>query len=389
MPSAFALSLAPHWLHVSCYNILMVCIAAFIILGLIGIFVAVISIFKREVGRAYLKIMKKSWGCVGKKVRLQKCDTNFKDDVKTTLLKHVLLKHPKLVHPLSVIIEIASVIFVAVFLWAVVTSVKSLFSIWALGTCNVDQPAACTLSSEACSLGDDSASKSLGEKFVRWFTEWGDIFAAVPDRVKSWRAEEYFLSPTTFVDPSLLDASKSPLEEDEPFALDIVDPGCSACMMSFRNQLSSGFFESHQTALLVYPIKLDDGTYKFKNSGLFARYFYATALLDEGETPENKTHYGLKLLNRIFTEKTDDGIIFQSYFDSLDEAEAKKELKSWLKDFGASDEDLKEISRLEKSDEVKALLSEVENIVKNRVHIKGIPTLVYDNRKHLGLYETN
>ena len=367
----------------------MVCIAAFIILGLIGIFVAVISIFKREVGRAYLKIMKKSWGCVGKKVRLQKCDTNFKDDVKTTLLKHVLLKHPKLVHPLSVIIEIASVIFVAVFLWAVVTSVKSLFSIWALGTCNVDQPAACTLSSEACSLGDDSASKSLGEKFVRWFTEWGDIFAAVPDRVKSWRAEEYFLSPTTFVDPSLLDASKSPLEEDEPFALDIVDPGCSACMMSFRNQLSSGFFESHQTALLVYPIKLDDGTYKFKNSGLFARYFYATALLDEGETPENKTHYGLKLLNRIFTEKTDDGIIFQSYFDSLDEAEAKKELKSWLKDFGASDEDLKEISRLEKSDEVKALLSEVENIVKNRVHIKGIPTLVYDNRKHLGLYETN
>ena len=366
----------------------MVCIAAFIVLGLIGVFVAIISLFKREVGRAYLKIMKKSFGCVSKKVRLQKCDTNFKDDVKNTLLRRVVLKRPNLVKPLSVLIEIASVFIVVVFVWAVLTSAKSLLSLWSLGTCNVDRPAACTLSSEACSLGDDSSTKSLPEKFVRWFTEWGDIFAAIPDRVKSWSAEDYFPSPTTFVDTSILDPEKSPLEEDKPFALDIVDPGCSACMMSFRNQLSSGFFDSHQTALLVYPIKLADGSYKFNNSGLFARYFYASALLDEGETPENQKHFDLKLLNRIFTEKTPDGIIYQSYFNSLSESEAKQELKSWLRDFGASDEDLATLSALEKSDEVKSLISEAENIANGRVHIKGIPTLIYNKRKHLGLYET-
>ncbi|MBQ3261512.1 hypothetical protein IJH29_02570 [Candidatus Saccharibacteria bacterium] len=365
----------------------MVCIAAFIILGLIGIFVAIVSIFKREFGRAYLKAMKKAWGCVGKKIRLQKCDTNFKDDVKNTLLKKIILRHPTWVHPLSVIIEILSVVIVIVFVWAVLTSIKSLLALWALGTCNVDQPAACTLSSEACSLGDDDSNKTLIERTGRWFTEWGDIFAAFPDRLKSWQAEEYFLSPATFVDVSVLDDSKTPLEEDKPFALDILDPGCSACMMSFRNQLSSGFFESHQTALLIFPIKLEDGSYKFANSGLIARYFYAAALLDEGELSASRNYFGLKLINKIFTEKTSDGVILQSYLASLSEADAKAQLEEYLREFGASEETLAAISRLEKSNEVNDLLLTAEDIAKNRVHIKGIPTLIYDNSKHLGLYD--
>ena len=55
----------------------MVCIAAFIILAIIGVFVAVISIFKPEIGKKYLKIFKRSWECLWKKVRLQKCETGF------------------------------------------------------------------------------------------------------------------------------------------------------------------------------------------------------------------------------------------------------------------------------------------------------------------------
>ena len=190
-----------------------------------------------------------------------------------------------------------------------------------------------------------------------------------------------------FADASVLADSKSPLEEDKPFALDIVDPGCSACMMSFRNQLSSGFFESHQTALLVYPIQLEDGSYKFANSGLFARYFYAAALLDDGEAAENQTHYALRLLARLFTEKTDEGIIYQSYLNSLSSDEAEAELASWLKSFGADKSARTQITELAHSDEVSAILSEVQDIATNQVHIKGIPTLIYNGRKHLGLYE--
>lgn len=364
----------------------MVCIAAFIILGLIGVFIAVISIFKREVGRAYLKVMKKSWGCVGKKVRLQKCDTNFKDDVKNLLLKKIVLKKPKLLKPLSAIIEVGSILVVLLFLWAVLTSAKSLLSLWALGTCNVDQPSSCSLGSAACSLNDES-EKTFLEKTGRWFTEWGDVFAAIPDRVKSWSAEDYLLDPVTFVDPSLLDSEQSSPAADAPYALDIVDPGCSVCMLSFRNQLSSGFFSTHQTALLVYPIELEPDVYKFPNSGIISHYFYASALFDEGELSDNKSHYDLKLLNRIFTEKTSDGVIYQSYLNSLSSSEAKDELESWLKEFGATKEDIETISLLADSEKVEALISRAREIADLEIHIKGIPTLIYDNKKHLGLYE--
>ena len=368
-----------------CYNNLMVCIAAFIILGLIGIFVAIISIFKKDFGRAYWKALKKAWGCVGKKIRLQKCDTNFKDDVKNTLLKKVILKKPKLVKPLSVIIEVFSVIIVVVFVWAILTSIKSLLALWALGTCNVTKPSACSLGSEVCSLGNEDDDANILEQTGRWFTEWGDIFAAIPDRVKTWNAEEYLLDPATFVDASVLDDSKSAPREDAPTALDLLDPGCSACMMSFRNQLESGFFESHKTAIIIYPIKVDEENYKFKNSDLIARYFYASALLDKDA--ENPKYFGLKLINKIFTGKTEDGVIVQSYLANLEFDEAKTELKKYLKEFGATDDDLKEISKLEKSDEVKDILNKVEDLAKNQIKITGIPTLIYDGRKHLGLYE--
>ena len=63
----------------------MVCIAAFIILALIGLFVAIISIFKPKLWKSYTKAMKKAWGCLWKKVRLQKCEIGFKEDIKNSM----------------------------------------------------------------------------------------------------------------------------------------------------------------------------------------------------------------------------------------------------------------------------------------------------------------
>ena len=65
----------------------MVCIAAFIVLIVVGIFVAFLSIFKRDLGKKYLKVLKKSWHCFTRHLTFRKCDTSFQDDVKTALLK--------------------------------------------------------------------------------------------------------------------------------------------------------------------------------------------------------------------------------------------------------------------------------------------------------------
>lgn len=338
----------------------MVCVAAFIILCLISIFVAILSIFKRDIGKRYWKIFKKAWGCVGKKVRLQKCDTNFKEDVKNSILKKVVIKRPKLVKPISVAIEVVSVLIVVVTLWSLVEAAKAGLSLFALGTCNVTSPSSCALGAEAC---------STEEKDLNWFEEWGEIFGAMPDRMKNWDAEEYMVEPRVLV--------KS--QDGKPFALDIVDPGCSACMNSYRNQLESGFFDENNTVILIYPIEAN-GEYKFKNSGIVAKYFYASALVN--------SEISAKILERIFTGYNEDGINYQSVLNNkLSNEEAERLLKDWLKEFGLNQKDYEKVKSLVNSEEVEEILKKVEDIVENQVHVKGIPTMLYDGKKHYGLYK--
>ncbi len=339
----------------------MVCVAAFIILCLVSIFVAVLSIFKRDIGRKYWKTFKKAWGCVWKKVRLQKCETNFKEDVKNSILKKVVIKKPKLVKPISVVIEIVSVLIVFVTIWSIIEAAKAGLSLWALGTCNVSSPSSCALGAEAC---------STEEKDLNWFEEWGEIFGAIPDRVKNWDVEEYVVEPKVFV---------KEFQDGKPFALDIVDPGCSACMNSYRNQLESGFFDEHNTIILVYPIEAN-GEYKFKNSGIIAKYFYATALVN--------SKMAAKILEKIFTGYSEDGINYQSILNNkLSNEEAERLLKDWLKEFGVEQRDYEKVKDLVNSEEVKEILENVRDVVENQVKVKGIPTMLYDGKKHYGLYK--
>lgn len=347
----------------------MVCIAAFIILCLVGVFVAFLSIFKRDIGRKYWAVFKKSWGCVGKKVRLQKCETNFKDDVKNSLLSKIVLKHPKWVRPLGTAIEVFSVVIVFVTIWSLVESVKALLAIWVFGTCNVSQPASCALGAEVCGI-DAEEPKNPIEWTGRWFGEWGEIFTNIPDRFHDWKAEDYLVEPYSFA---------RQYQDGKPLALDIFDPGCTVCMQSYKNQLNSGFFEDYNTVLMVYPIEVSDGEYKFNNSDLIARYMHAATLLD--------TNYASEIMKRLFTESSNDGQNYQAYMMSLGRDAAEKELQAWLKDFGANKSQINLIQKTSQSEEVTEILLKIKEMVEDKIHAKGIPTLIYDGKKHHGLYK--
>lgn len=366
----------------------MVCIAAFIILALVGVVVAFLSIFNRELGRKYLSVMKKAWHCVFKKVRLQKCDTNFKDDVKTTLLKKVILKHPKWVKPLSALIEILSVLIVLITVWSIIIAIKSLLALWVFGTCNVSQPSQCSLGAEACTI-DQGEPTNLVESIGRGFGEWGQIFGAIPDRLKTWEAKDYL--PRTY----LIEESA----EEKPLALDIIDPLCSVCMQSYKNQHSNDFASSHTLVYILYAIPDAAGGYKFKNSGtivryLYAPYYYSIAKLettnptDLGRILSLHNTVALSMLNRIFTEETEQGINWQSALSTMDEAELTTTLKNWYIDFGYTAEEAAEIStNYTTSAQITDLMSEISTIVTDKVHAKGIPTIIYDGKKHNGLYK--
>ena len=373
----------------------MVCIAAFIILCLVGVVVAFLSIFKREIGKKYLAVFKKAWHCVFKKVRLQKCDTNFKDDVKNTILKKVILKKPKLVKPLSILIEVISVLIVIITVWSLVIAIKSLLALWVFGTCNVSKPSACSLTSESCSIDAEEPS-NIFEQIGQNIGEWGEIFGGIPDRLKTWGVDDFkdaqnlsFLNPS---DSGAVDKVKNETYASDKTAFDIIDPGCVVCMRSYNNQLSSGFFNDHITYVIFYPIKDSNGELRFKNSEIATKYFLAMqsyVYKKYGLDFENEESYLVsKLVNRLFTEKDVDGVSYQTRLNNdWSEKDTVSAFSSWLKDFGASEEEITEIENSIDSLEVAISLAKNRSVVDDIIHAKSIPTIIYDGRKHAGLFK--
>lgn len=349
----------------------MVCIAAFIILALIGVFVAIISIFKPKVGKAYWKMFKKAWGCLWKKVRLQKCETGFKEDVKNTILSRVIVKHPKWVKPLSVVIEVISVVIVIVAVWALLTAIKSLLAIWALGSCNVTKPSACSLGAEVCSI-DESEPTNIVEATGRWFTEWGEIFEAIPDKFRSYNPEDYDFNYVSV---------NTGENADKPIAVDIFDPGCSVCMMSYRNQKEAGFFDKYDVHMMPFAIQDADGKYKFANSATVVRYMFAAEQIRSG--------LAITLLDHIFTEKDEDGVSYQTLLnDYYGETETTYLLEWWLKEAGLDKSGIEMIRKIVNYPETADKMNENTDLVVNKLKVKGIPTMLFDGKKHTGLWKS-
>ena len=348
----------------------MVCIAAFIILALIGLFVAILSIFKPKLWKSYTKMMKKAWGCLWKKVRLQKCEIGFKEDIKNSILSRVIIKHPKWTKPLSVLIEIIAVIIVLVAVWALLTAIKSLLALWVLGSCNVTKPSACTLGAEVCSI-DESEPSNLVEATGRWFTEWGEIFEAIPDKFKTYNPDDYKFN---YIEV------KNSEKEGLQTVVDIFDPGCSVCMSSYRNQKEAGFFKDHNVRLVPFAIQDAEGNYKFKNSETIVRYMFAAEQFRSG--------LSLGIIDKVFTEKDQDNIPYQNKFnEDYSKEQAAAKIEEWLKGSGLKPDTIKEIRKISEYPEITTKMSENRSIVENELKVKGIPTIIMDGKKLTGLWK--
>ena len=113
-------------------------------------------------------------------------------------------------------------------------------------------PESCSLSGEACSI--TSYKPGLWESVrtghpVAWFSNGaetlGETFAMVPVRFRSWNARDYV--------PEGSDTYR-PVDPAKPWALEIVDPGCSACAHLFRNIKAARFENRYNLAYLAFPI---------------------------------------------------------------------------------------------------------------------------------------
>ncbi|MCL1876725.1 hypothetical protein FWF74_01705 [Candidatus Saccharibacteria bacterium] len=356
----------------------MVCIAAFVILALVVLCIPIIRIFSKKTADSIWALFKKSTYCVSRRATFRKCDSTFKDDVKNSILRKVVLKHPKWIKPLSAVIETAAVLIVIISIWSLLVAAKSGLSLFVYGTCDVAQPSACSLSGEACSI--DSAPVDFWQNPLKWtgnwFAEFGDIIANIPTRLRHWDADDY------------IPKNARPYHEFawKTNALDIVDPGCVVCQKSFKNQLKSGFFDKYNVAVIPYPIKDPDGGYKFANSYLITTYIEAARLKQLADRPIEWL-----IIEKLFTENDESDPKkrdYQSMFNvSYDENKARVVLESWLEDFGYSKSEITEIAALAKSDQVKKIIDKTYDIMDNKIKGKRIPTIIYDGKRHDGLFE--
>ena len=356
----------------------MVCIAAFIILAVAVLAIPVLRIINRKAADTIWKLFKKAVYCFTRRATFRKCDSTFKDDVKNSVLRKVVIKHPKAVKPLGITIEILSVLIILVTVWSLLVGVKSGLALFVYGTCDITTPAACSLdSSESCSIDGnqiDFWQDPLGWT-GNWFVEFGEAFAAIPVRLQHWDAQKIIPENAQFFNTE---------DPNKPYALDIFDPGCIICRKSFNNQLKSGFFDNYNVASMIFVIKTNDEP-RYANSTIIASYIEAVRLtpLKNASPPAE-----WQIIKRLFTEN-DAGlkIDYQTAFnDHYNESIAKRTLQRWLHDFGYSQKEISKIVTDANNKEVKAIIENTADVVKNQIRTRKIPTMIFDGRRHEGLF---
>lgn len=351
----------------------MFCIAAFIVLGVLGIFSA-----------RYRRLASDAWKCVGRRVTFRKCDTNFKEDTKARLLGRVVLKHPRLAKFLDKWLDVLSFVFVLLMIWSIVVTIHAGLNLFVYDTCNPNNSESCSLGNQACSIPTNSLNfwDSLkGGHALSWTnrqaSDFGTTISRIPNRIKKWEPLQYTdkYSPYYYS----FDSSK-------PAALEIIDPGCHFCAQLFRNLKQANIESNYNLTFLPYPIpdSANKNGYKFAHSKMVAEYLDAMEL--------NQTHPTAKvapewqLLERLFTWKDSKNVSYQldiNYYYS--DTQTANLLQKWLADFGYTPDQVQAIVKESKSQAVANRIADQRQIVEKQIKTVKIPTLLLNHRRYDGV----
>ncbi len=328
----------------------MLCIAAFIVFSILGIFSA-----------SYRKLAKKGWYCVMRKLTFRPCDINFSEELKGKMLGKLIFTHPKLANLLSRFANVFAFVFVILTIWSTLYVAQAGLNLYVYDTCNPQNVESCSLGGEAC--GIDSLSST--DEFSVWNT-----LARIPDRWKTWEAKEYVPATVSYY---------GGYRADKPVALEIIDPSCKFCQKLGENIKAAGFTDRYNLAYILYPIELWEEQYKFPHSYLMASYIEASKKVPLANTTITGDW---QLLEKIFSDSKDDKSMQEIFNATQDVAVVTAQLQEYLKQIGYSDEQVLTISKLSSSDEVKASLKAQRTIVNEQIRTRKIPTILFGGRRY-------
>jgi hypothetical protein len=350
----------------------MFCIAAFIVLLIISIFSA-----------KYRSMVKKAWGCVGRRVTLRPCDSTFKEDLKNHMLAKVAVRKPKWVKAADIAIEVGAIIIVLLTIWSLYVLVKSGLNLYVYGTCNPKNAASCSLGAEACSIDTVQPSFYTSVKTFK-VHEWVgnevsgfvDTVQAVPSRLRDWKAQDYLTQNVSYA---------RPFNESLPTALEIIDPGCQFCNSLYQNIKQSTFLDRYNLTYIAYPIpdSTSEYGYKFRHSYTIVKYLEALRIhpLENADITSD-----WQLLDIIFTGNDEKGYQYQQAINSLyDDQQMTDKLAQWILGMGYTQQQLDEIIATSQSEQVKQIIEANGKIVTERIDTVKIPTIIYNGQRHGGV----
>ena len=352
----------------------MFCIAAFVILSILGIF----SVRYRRMAVA-------AWKCVGRRATLRKCDTSFKEDMKSRLLAKTAVKHPKRVKYYDHGLEVLAFAFVLLMIWSLAISIRSGLNLYVYDTCDPANSESCSLGAEACSI------ESLQPQFwsslkhghmLTWgrsqVDQAGETLSRLPDRIKKWNPSSYTTSTSSYYHA---------YNSAKPTALEILDPSCNYCAELFKNIEQANVENRYNLTYIAYPIPnpLYAGTYKFQHSYLVASYLEA---IKQQPLKGATVSADWQVLQRIFTWRdpvTGAGYQFEINSYGYSNSHIETILQKWLKNIGYTDQQVSSIATASHSQSVKDSLARQADIVKNQIKTVKIPTLLLDTRRYDGV----
>ncbi len=344
----------------------MLCILSFFVFAILGIFSA-----------SHRELAKKAWYCLVRKIQFKPCDINFNEELKGKMLGKLIFTHPRLGSFLYKWADVLSIVFVVLSVWSLWAVVRSSVYLLAYDTCDPYSEEGCSLAGDSCTINVGSISfldAARSGLVMDWTTlhlkTFGEAVTRIPNRFKTWNAEEFLpANPSYYAD---YDAGK-------PTALEVIDPSCKFCGELFKNIKTAGFENRYNLTYVAYPIPNSDGTYRFPNSMLIARYLEATKTLPR----LNGAVADWYILEQIFTGKDEDGTSWQDKFIVVyDETQAEAKLQDFLREAGHTEEAVALVADAVRANAMADALEQNRVLVEEQIKTIKIPTIIFGGDRY-------
>jgi hypothetical protein len=303
-------------------------------------------------------------------VTFRPCDIDFSEELKGKIIGKALKHSPALARFIERWIDWFAAAFVILSIWSLLSVAISSLNLFVYDTCNPLSVESCALGGEACSVQQQVPgfieSWKKGE-LLSWatgpFLRFGKTVALIPNRLKTWKAEDYLGPTATF------SGNGSP---SAPLALEVMDPLCQFCRKQLKNIHSSGIEATYRVSYLLYPIPnptAPNGT-KFTYSRLVAQYIEATKKVRPGAD--------WQLIGKLFGDRPD-GTDWQTYLRiGATEEDVRRTMEQFLREINIDPATVEHTMTLYATDEA---LAEQRRIVEEELHTIKIPTLLIDGRR--------